>query len=108
MLTPNMQGRQIVDAAFRQAGVRPRIAVETDSIFALYAQVRFSDVCAVVPHSLLSLVELRQELAIAALARSCRARSAWCCGASNPIPPRPPPLYLDWRWACHCRRASMP
>lgn len=68
MLTPNMQSRQIVDAAFRQAGVRPRIAVETDSIFALYAQVRFSDVCAVVPHSLLSLVELRQELAIAALA----------------------------------------
>lgn len=64
LLTDNMQGRQIVDAAFRKVGARPRIRMETDSIFALYAQVRFSPLCAVVPHSLLSLIELRQELAI--------------------------------------------
>jgi DNA-binding transcriptional LysR family regulator len=64
LLTANMQSRQMIDAAFRQAGARPSIKVETDSIFALYAQVRFSDVCAVVPHSVLSLIELRQELSI--------------------------------------------
>ncbi|MES2262493.1 MAG: LysR family transcriptional regulator [Pseudomonadota bacterium] len=64
LLTANMQSRQIIDAAFRSAAVKPRIKVETDSIFALYAQVRFSNVCAVVPHSVLSLIELRQELAI--------------------------------------------
>lgn len=54
LLTGNMQNRQIIDAAFRSVAAKPRIKVETDSIFALYAQVRFSDVCAVVPHSLLA------------------------------------------------------
>lgn len=87
MLTPNMQSRQIVDAAFRQAGARPRIAVETDSIFALYAQVRFSDVCAVVPHSLLSLIELRQELAIAALAPQLSREIGLVLRRQDPHPP---------------------
>ncbi|MFS2004556.1 LysR family transcriptional regulator [Duganella sp. CT11-25] len=64
LLTANMQSRQIIDASFRSVAAKPRIKVETDSIFALYAQVRFSDLCAVVPHSVLSLIELRQELAI--------------------------------------------
>lgn len=64
LLTSNMQSRQIIDAAFRGAGAKPWIRVETDSIFALYAQIRFSDLCAVVPHSVLSLIELRQELCI--------------------------------------------
>jgi DNA-binding transcriptional LysR family regulator len=64
LLTANMQGRQFIDAAFRNVAAKPRIKVETDSIFALYAQVRFSPLCAIVPHSLLSLIELRQELAI--------------------------------------------
>ena len=64
LLTANMQSRQIIDAAFRSAGARPSVRLETDSIFALYAQIRFSDLCAIVPHSVLSLIELRQELTI--------------------------------------------
>ncbi|WP_426113803.1 LysR family transcriptional regulator [Massilia sp. PWRC2] len=64
LLTANMQGRQIIDAAFRSAGVRPSVRLETDSIFALYAQIRFSDLCAIIPHSVLSLVELREELTV--------------------------------------------
>ena len=64
LLTRNMQSRRIIDAAFRKAGATPRIRVETDSIFALYAQLRCSDLCAVVPHSVLSLIELRQEIAV--------------------------------------------
>ena len=67
LLTGNMQSRRIIDAAFRSAGAAPSVRVETDSIFALYAQVRFSDLCAVLPHSVLSLVELRQELTIVPL-----------------------------------------
>lgn len=67
LLTANMQSRRIVDAAFRQAGATPHVRVETDSIFALYAQLRCSDLCAVLPHSVLSLVELRQEMSVAAL-----------------------------------------
>jgi DNA-binding transcriptional LysR family regulator len=64
LLTANMQSRQFIDAAFRSAGARPNVRLETDSIFALYAQIRFSDLCAIIPHSVLSLVELRQELTV--------------------------------------------
>ncbi|MFL6711048.1 MAG: LysR family transcriptional regulator [Massilia sp.] len=64
LLTANMQSRQFIDAAFRSAGARPTVQLETDSIFALYAQVRFSDLCAIIPHSVLSLVEMRQELTV--------------------------------------------
>lgn len=86
LLTPNMQSRQIVDAAFRRAGVRPHIAVETDSIFALYAQVRLSDVCAVVPHSLLSLIELRQELAVVPLAPQLEREIGLVLRRQEPVP----------------------
>ncbi|CAL1241502.1 LysR family transcriptional regulator [Candidatus Methylocalor cossyra] len=62
LLTPNMQNRRIIDAAFRDAGVTPCVKVETDSVFALYAHVRCAGLCGVVPHSLLYLFEMRQEV----------------------------------------------
>lgn len=62
LLTPNMQNRRIIDAALREAGVTPRLRVETDSIFALYAHVRYAGLFSIVPHSLLCLVEVRQEV----------------------------------------------
>ncbi|MFO1417191.1 MAG: LysR family transcriptional regulator [Methylotetracoccus sp.] len=62
LLTPNMQNRRIIDAAFRDAGAVPRVQVETDSVIALYAHVRYAGLCAVIPHSLLCLFELRQEV----------------------------------------------
>jgi DNA-binding transcriptional LysR family regulator len=39
LLTSNMQNRQIIDAAFQQAGEPPRVTAETDSILAMYASV---------------------------------------------------------------------
>jgi DNA-binding transcriptional LysR family regulator len=62
LLTGNMQSRRIIDTAFRQAGVKPRIYVEADSMFALYAQLRCSKLCAIVPHSALNRIELRDEI----------------------------------------------
>ena len=62
LLTSNMQNRQIIDAAFRQAGVTPNLCVETDSIFALYSHVRYSGLSSVVPHSMLGLFEVRPEI----------------------------------------------
>ncbi len=64
LLTPNMQNRRIIDAAFRRAGVTPKVCVETDSIFALYSHVRSAGVFSVVPHSLLYLIEMRQEVTV--------------------------------------------
>lgn len=62
LLTPNMQNRRLIDAAFREAGVSPRVVLETDSVLALYAHVRCAGLYSVVPHSLLSLFEMRQEV----------------------------------------------
>jgi DNA-binding transcriptional LysR family regulator len=62
LLTPGMQNRRVIDAAFRRADVQPNVAVETDSVFALYSQVRYAELFSIVPHSLLYLFELRDEL----------------------------------------------
>ncbi len=62
LLTPNMQNRRIIDAAFRQAGTAPNVAVETDSAFALYSHVRCAGLHTIVPHSLLFLLDLREEV----------------------------------------------
>jgi len=62
LLTRNMQNRRIIDAAFSRAGVSPRAVVETDSVFALYSNVRCAEIYSIMPHSLLALFELREEL----------------------------------------------
>jgi len=62
LLTPNMQNRCLIDAAFREAGIIPKVMLETDSIFTLYAHVRSAGLYSVVPHSLLNLFEMRQEV----------------------------------------------
>ncbi|MDD2767996.1 MAG: LysR family transcriptional regulator [Methylococcus sp.] len=62
LLSADMQNRRLIDAAFRDAGATPRVMVETDSVFALYAHVRCAGLYSVVPHSLLTLFEMRQEV----------------------------------------------
>lgn len=62
LLTQNMQNRRLVDAAFRDAGISPKVMLETDSIFALYAHVRSAGLYSVMPHSLLSQFELHREV----------------------------------------------
>ena len=62
LLTPEMHNRRIIDAAFRRAGVEPNVRVEADTIFAVYEQVRCAGMFSVVPHSMLTLFELRQEV----------------------------------------------
>lgn len=63
LLTPGMQNRRVVDAGFRRAEVQPNVRVEADSIFALFSHVRCAGLFSIVPHSLLSLFDLRQDLA---------------------------------------------
>jgi len=62
LLTPNMQNRRLIDAAFREAGVTPKVMLETDSVFALYAHVRNAGLYSIVPHSMLIHFEMRQEV----------------------------------------------
>jgi DNA-binding transcriptional LysR family regulator len=58
-----MQNRRIIDTAFNQAGVTPTIAVETDSILAMYSHVRYGGLASVVPHSFLILFQRQPSVA---------------------------------------------
>lgn len=62
LLTQDMQNRRLIDSAFREAGVTPKVMLETDSVFALYAHVRNADLYSIVPHSMLIHFEMRQEV----------------------------------------------
>ena len=56
LLTPEMHHRSIVDAAFSQAGVEVRPAIETNSIVTVVLSVLDGEVCAVLPGALMALV----------------------------------------------------
>lgn len=56
LLTTEMHNRTIVDAAFRQAGVEVRPAIETNSIVTMVLSVLDGEVCAVLPGALMALV----------------------------------------------------
>ncbi len=62
LLTGNMQCRHGIDAAFAAAGMTVSPRVETDSMMALYSYVRCAGLYSIVPHSVLTLLEMRQEL----------------------------------------------
>jgi DNA-binding transcriptional LysR family regulator len=62
LLTGKMRNRQIIDAAFRRAGAKADVILETDSLFSLYAHVSEAGLYSVVPHSLLNFFDLRQRV----------------------------------------------
>ncbi|MEU9861206.1 LysR family transcriptional regulator [Streptomyces sp. NPDC047971] len=51
LLTGALQGRQVLDEVFAEAGVEPSPRVETDSVAALFAHVRTGRWASVVPHT---------------------------------------------------------
>jgi DNA-binding transcriptional LysR family regulator len=59
LLTGRMRNRQVIEAAFRRAGVQPTVILETDSLFSLYAHVSEAGLFSVVPHSLLNFFDLK-------------------------------------------------
>src|ERR1700733_9183567 len=62
LLTGKMRNRQVIEAAFRRAGVQPKVILETDSLFSLYAHVSESGLFSVVPHSLLNFFDLKNRV----------------------------------------------
>jgi hypothetical protein len=59
LLTGKMRNRQIIDAAFRRAGAKPEVLLETDSLFSLYTHVTEAGLYSVMPHSLLKFFDMR-------------------------------------------------
>ncbi|MFM9372939.1 LysR family transcriptional regulator [Streptomyces sp. Da 82-17] len=51
LLGPEMAGRQVLDAQFAEAGVLPSPRIETDSVAALFAQVRAGRWASIVPQT---------------------------------------------------------
>jgi DNA-binding transcriptional LysR family regulator len=62
LLTPEMQNRRIVDAAFATAGARPAPLLETDSMAAMVAHVREAGLAAVAPERLVERLGLEPGL----------------------------------------------
>ncbi|MCP5143999.1 MAG: LysR family transcriptional regulator [Gammaproteobacteria bacterium] len=55
LLTPNMQNRRIIDAAFGDVGAAVEAAIETDALIDLYTCVRFGSYSSIVPSALLTV-----------------------------------------------------
>jgi DNA-binding transcriptional LysR family regulator len=62
LLIGKMRNRQVIDAAFRRAGAKPDVVLETDSLFSLYAHVSDAGLYSVVPHSLLNYLDLKNRV----------------------------------------------
>ncbi len=87
LLTSHMQNRRIVDAAFRRADMPANVVVETDSTFALYSHVRHAGLFSVVPHSLLCLFELRDDMVAIPLVPELSRTIGMISLAHNPCSP---------------------
>lgn len=64
LLTGKMRNRQVIDAAFRRAGVQPTVVLETDSLFSLYAHVSEAGLFSVMPHSMLNFFNLEHRVQV--------------------------------------------
>ena len=73
LLTGKMRNRQVIDAAFRRAGAKADVILETDSIFALYANVSEAGLFSIVPHSLLNFCDMARVRATPVLPYLTRA-----------------------------------
>ena len=73
LLTGKMRNRQVIDAAFRRAGAKADVILETDSVFALYAHVSEAGLFSIVPHSLLIFFDMARVRATPVLPYLTRA-----------------------------------
>jgi DNA-binding transcriptional LysR family regulator len=51
LLTPDMQARQVIDAAFAEHGIVVKPQVETDSVASLFVHVATGDWASIIPHT---------------------------------------------------------
>lgn len=64
LFSREMHNRVMIDEAFRDAGVVPRVIVETNTISVLYALVRSGEMCSVMPISALPDYFLGREITV--------------------------------------------
>lgn len=88
LLTPDMQNRRIVDAAFEAAGTQPEPGVETNSLATLYAHVRHGPWASIVPANHQRLIGVGPELrAIPLFEPEIRQAVGLIAPDREPLPP---------------------
>lgn len=73
LLTEAMQGRQVLDEVFAEAGLQPSPRVETDSVAALFAHVRTGRWASIVPHTWLHVFGVPHGMRAVPLVEPARA-----------------------------------
>jgi DNA-binding transcriptional LysR family regulator len=63
LLTPDMQNRRILDGYFRDAGVHPEAAVETNSTITLYSHLRSGEWSTILPQTIFHMIGELPEIA---------------------------------------------
>ncbi len=88
LLTPDMQGRRIIDGYFRQAGVAVQPSVETNSLITVCSHLRTGGWSSVMPHTILYLVgELEGTRAIPLVEPEAAETVGLIAPERNPLPP---------------------
>lgn len=98
LLDSSMQNRQVINAAFRRAGVQPRIVLEADSLLALISNVRHAQLHTVLPHSVLSVMDHPDLVTVTALEPELTRDIGL---VTRDLPSRPPLVSALWEVAKH-------
>jgi DNA-binding transcriptional LysR family regulator len=67
LLDSSMQNRQVINAAFRRAGIQPEVILEADSLLTLISNVQHARLHTVLPHSVLSIMHSSHQVAVTPL-----------------------------------------
>ncbi|HWL69338.1 MAG TPA: LysR family transcriptional regulator [Geminicoccus sp.] len=88
LLTPDMQNRRILNGIFTEMGLTPAPRLETNSVMALYSQMRAGSWSSVLPHSFLWVAGIPPGMIALPLARPDRSHMiGLVLRDQSPIPP---------------------
>jgi DNA-binding transcriptional LysR family regulator len=96
LLESSMQNRQVINAAFRRAGVQPKVVLEADSLLALLSNVQHAGLHTVLPHSVLSVMAGTQRDTVTRLEPELSREIGFI---ARELPSRPPLVAALWQAA---------
>lgn len=96
LLDSSMQNRQVINAAFRRAGVQPNVVLEADSLLTLMSNVRHARLHTVLPHSMLSVMDHTDQVAVTSLEPELTREIGLI---TRHVPSRPPLVSALWEVA---------
>ncbi|CAG9266168.1 Hydrogen peroxide-inducible genes activator [Paraburkholderia unamae] len=96
LLDSSMQNRQVINAAFRRAGIEPKIVLEADSLLTLMSSVQHTGLHTVLPHSVLSVTDSAGRDAVTPIAPELTREIGLI---ARELPSRPPLVAALWKAA---------